>query len=140
MDKERRKRTQEVYRRRHREELRKKAKDYRNSEEGREKRRIYQKEYRKKHTGRLKEYDRRRYLKKKNSRKVEEDRASFTDANQSSEEETRILSNLRLVENMYEGRESLSETSKILYDEIEEIIEPYIELYDGYQQTGLVVS
>ena len=140
MDKERRKRTQEVYRRRHREELRKKAKDYRNSPEGREKRRIYQKEYRKKHTGRLKEYDRRRYLKKKNSGKVEKDRASFTDANQSSEEEKRILPNLRQVENMYEGRESLSETSKILYDEIEEIIELYIELYDGNQQTGLVVS
>lgn len=128
MDMERRKRTQEVYRRRHREELRKKAKDYRDSEKGREKRRIYQKEYRKKHNGRLKEYDRRRYLKKKNSRKVEEDRASFTDANQSSEEETRILPNeieqshnLRQVENMYEGRESLSEASKRLYDEIEEL-------------------
>lgn len=129
MDKERKKRTQEVYRRRNREELRKKAKDYRDSEKGREKRRIYQREYRKKHNGRLKEYDRRRYLKKKNSRKVEEDRASFTDANQSSEEETRILPNeieqshnLRQVEDMYEGRESLSEPSKRLYDAVEEFL------------------
>ena len=118
MDKEGRRKIDQDYRRRNREILRKKAKQYRESKEGREKRRKYQQEYRKNNRGKMKEYERRRCMKKKDSHKVEEERPSLMNANQNLEEETRILSNeieppqnLRQVENVYEGREILSEES-----------------------------
>ena len=110
MDKEKRRKIQQDYRRRNREILRKKAKQHRESKEGREKRRKYQQEYRKKNREKMKEYERRRY-KKKDGCKVEEERPSLMNANQNLEEETstRILpneieppQNLWQVENMYE--------------------------------------
>ena len=128
MDKEKRRKIQQDYRRRNREILRKKAKQYRESKEGCEKRRKYQQEYRKKNREKMKEYERRRY-KKKDGCKVEE-RPSLMNANQNLEEETstRILpneteppQNLWQVENMYEGREILSKESKRPFDEIEEL-------------------
>ena len=117
MDKEKRRKIQQDYRRRNCEILRKKAKQYRESKEGREKRRKYQQEYRKKNREKMKEYERRRYMKKKDGCKVEEERPNLMNANQNLEE-TRILPNeieppqtLWQVENMYEGREILSKES-----------------------------
>ena len=130
MDKEKRRKIQQDYRRRNREILRKKAKQYRESKEGREKRKKYQQEYRKKNREKMKEYERRRYMKKKDGCKVEEEGPSLMNTNQNLEEETstRILpneieppQNLWQVENMYEGREILSKESKRLFDEIEEL-------------------
>ena len=128
MDKEERRKIQQDHRRRNREILRKKAKQYRESKEGREKRRKYQQEYRKNNREKMKEYGRRRYMKKKDGCKVEEERPSLMNANHNLEEETRILpneieppQNLRQVEYMYEGREILFEESKRLLDEIEKL-------------------
>ena len=128
MDKEKRRKIQQDYRKRNREILRKKAKQYRESKEGREKCKKYQQGYRKKNREKMKEYERRRYMKKKDGCKVEEERPSLMNANHNLEEETRILpneieppQNLRQVENMYERREMLSEESKRLFDEIEKL-------------------
>ena len=128
MDKEKRRKIQQDYRRRNRETLRKKAKQYRESKEGREKRKKYQQEYRKKNREKMKEYERRRYMKKKDGRKIEEERLMNVDQNLVEETVTRILpneieppQNLRQVENMYERREMLSEESKRLFDEIEKL-------------------
>ena len=126
MDKEKRGKIQQDYRRRNREILRKKAKQYRESKEGREKHRKYQQEYRKNNREKMKEYERRRYMKKKDGRKIEEERLMNVDQNLVEETVTRILpneieppQNLQQVENMYERREMLSEESKRLFDEIE---------------------
>ena len=128
MDKEKRRKIQQDYRRRNREILRKKAKQYRESKEGREKRKKYQQGYRKKNREKMKEYERRRYMKKKDGRKIEEERLMNADQNLEEETVTRILpneieppQNLRQVENMYERREMLSEESKRLFDEIEKL-------------------
>ena len=128
MDKEKRGKIQQDYRRRNREILRKKAKQFRESKEGREKRKKYQKKYRKKNREKMKEYERRRYMKKKDGRKIEEERLMNVDQNLVEETVTRILpneieppQNLRQVENMYERREMLSEESKRLFDEIEKL-------------------
>ena len=128
MDKEKRGKIQQDYRRRNREILRKKAKQYRESKEGREKHRKYQQEYRKNNREKMKEYERRRYMKKKDGRKIEEERLMNVDQNLVEETITRILpneieppQNLRQVENMYERREMLSEESKRLFDEIEKL-------------------
>ena len=128
MDKEKRRKIQQDYRRRNREILRKKAKQFRESKEGREKRKKYQKKYRKKNREKMKEYERRRYMKKKDGRKIEEERLMNVDQNLVEETVTRILpneieppQNLRQVENMYERREMLSEESKRLFDEIEKL-------------------
>ena len=126
MDKEKRRKIQQDYRRRNREILRKKAKQYRESKEGREKRKKYQQEYRQKNREKMKEYERRRYMKKKDGCKVEEERLMNANQNLKEETVTRILpneieppQNLWQVENMYERREMLSEESKRLFDEIE---------------------
>ena len=128
MDKEKRGKIQQDYRRRNREILRKKAKQFRESKEGREKRKKYQQKYRKKNREKMKEYERRRYKKKKDGRKIEEERLMNVDQNLVEETVTRILpneieppQNLRQVENMYERREMLSEESKRLFDEIEKL-------------------
>ncbi|XP_066016047.1 uncharacterized protein [Pocillopora verrucosa] len=128
MDKEKRGKIQQDYRRRNREILRKKAKQFRESKEGREKRKKYQQKYRKKNREKMKEYERRRYMKKKDGRKIEEERLMNVDQNLVEETVTRILpneieppQNLRQVENMYERREMLSEESKRLFDEIEKL-------------------
>ena len=128
MDKEKRRKIQQDCRRRNREILRKKAKQYRESKEGREKRKKYQQEYRKKNREKMKEYERRRHMKKKDGRKIEEERLMNADQNLVEETVTRILpneieppQNLRQVENMYERREMLSEESKRLFDEIEKL-------------------
>ena len=128
MDKEKRGKIQQDYRRRNREILRKKAKQFRESKEGREKRKKYQQKYRKKNREKMKEYERRRYMKKKDGRKIEEERLMNADQNLVEETVTRILpneieppQNLRQVENMYERREMLSEESKRLFDEIEKL-------------------
>lgn len=128
MDKEERRKIQQDYRRRNREILRKKAKQFRESKEGREKRKKYQQKYRKKNREKMKEYERRRYMKKKDGRKIEEERLMNVDQNLVEETVTRILpneieppQNLRQVENMYERREMLSEESKRLFDEIEKL-------------------
>ena len=128
MDKEERRKIQQDYRRRNREILRKKAKQYRESKEGREKHRKYQQEYRKNNREKMKEYERRRYMKKKDGRKIEEERLMNVDQNLVEETVTRILpneieppQNLWQVENMYERREMLSEESKRLFDEIEKL-------------------
>lgn len=128
MDKEKRRKIQQDYRRRNREILRKKAKQFRESKEGREKRKKYQQKYRKKNREKMKEYERRRYMKKKDGRKIEEERLMNVDQNLVEETVTRILpneieppQNLRQVENMYERREMLSEESKRLFDEIEKL-------------------
>lgn len=128
MDKEKRRKIQQDYRRRNREILRKKAKQYRESKEGREKCKKYQQGYRKKNREKMKEYERRRYMKKKDGRKIEEERLMNADQNLEAETVTRILpneieppQNLRQVENMYERREMLSEESKRLFDEIEKL-------------------
>lgn len=128
MDKEKRRKIQQDYRRRNREILRKKAKQYRESKEGREKCKKYQQGYRKKNREKMKEYERRRYMKKKDGRKIEEERLMNADQNLEEETVTRILpneieppQNLRQVENMYERREMLSEESKRLFDEIEKL-------------------
>lgn len=128
MDKEERRKIQQDYRRRNREILRKKAKQFRESKEGREKRKKYQQKYRKKNREKMKEYERRRYMKKKDGRKIEEERLMNADQNLVEETVTRILpneieppQNLRQVENMYERREMLSEESKRLFDEIEKL-------------------
>ena len=92
IDKEKRRKIQQDYRRRNCEILRKKAKQYRESKEGHEKRRKYQQEYGKKNREKMKEYERRRYMKKKDGRKVEEERPNLMNANQNLEE-TRILPN-----------------------------------------------
>ena len=92
IDKEKRRKIQQDYRRRNCEILRKKAKQYRESKEGHEKRRKYQQEYGEKNREKMKEYERRRYMKKKDGRKVEEERANLMNANQNLEE-TRILPN-----------------------------------------------
>ena len=70
MDKEERRKIQQGYRRRNREILRKKAKQYRESKKGREKRRKYQQEYKKNNREKMKEYERRHYMKKKDGCKV----------------------------------------------------------------------
>lgn len=95
MDKEKRRKILQDYRRRNRETLRKKAKQYRESKEGREKRKKYQQEYRKKNWEKMKEYEKRRYMKKKDGCKVEEEGPSLMNTNQNLEEETstRILPN-----------------------------------------------
>lgn len=128
MDKEKRGKIQQDYRRRNREIFRKKAKQFRESKEGREKRKKYQQKYRKKNREKMKEYERRRYMKKKDGRKIEEERLMNVDQNLVEETVTRILpneieppQNLRQVENMYERREMLSEESKRLFDEIEKL-------------------
>ena len=121
MDKEKRRKIQQDYRKRNREILRKKAKQYRESKEGREKCKKYQQGYRKKNREKMKEYERRRYMKKRDGRKIEEERLMNADQNLEEETVTRILpneieppQNLRQVENMYERREMLSEESKRL--------------------------
>lgn len=128
MDKEKRRKIQQDYRKRNREILRKKAKQYRESKEGREKCKKYQQGYRKKNREKMKEYERRRYMKKRDGRKIEEERLMNADQNLEEETVTRILpneieppQNLRQVENMYERREMLSEESKRLFDEIEKL-------------------
>ena len=128
MDKEKRRKIRQDYRKRNREILRKKAKQYRESKEGREKCKKYQQGYRKKNREKMKEYERRRYMKKRDGRKIEEERLMNADQNLEEETVTRILpneieppQNLRQVENMYERREMLSEESKRLFDEIEKL-------------------